>query len=314
MQQLGRSAIIQIGKLNESGLQISGLRVHFTVKKTSTTDYNTAKLAIYNLNPNNRNRIRISGDELLKNSLGEQYSNDLLIIKAGYTENECVVFMGNITLTNTQINRPDVITNVEASDGINGMNDLKYTQSYSAGVSAKKVLQDIVSKSAFAKNAINWNSLPDKRYPQGFTFHGFASVALSSVCNFIGLEWSIQNSELKFIPEGGNDGIRVASINSSNGMIGSPEELADISNSYYTKADKRLNSQTVMTVNGAQKKKRILGGLKVKTLLRPEINPGNVVEIESQEIKRSLYRVVEVLHEGDTHDINWQTELTTIVV
>ena len=88
-----------------------------------------------------------------------------------------------------------------------------------------------------------------------------------------------------------------------------------MSNAVVARRDARkLANNKVATAAGYQVKKKILGGLKVKCLLRPEINPGNVVEIESAQIQKALFRAVEVEHNGDTHGQEWTTTLTTLAV
>ncbi|MCO6549017.1 MAG: hypothetical protein J6583_14780, partial [Gilliamella sp.] len=56
MRQFGRILELKIGNRKES-IVINNLRVAFSIKKTLTSEPNTAEISVYNLNDSNRNLI-----------------------------------------------------------------------------------------------------------------------------------------------------------------------------------------------------------------------------------------------------------------
>lgn len=122
-----------------------------------------------------------------------------------------------------------------------------------------------------------------------------AKEALDDVCNYLGLQWSIQNEELVLLP------INVAArktphqINIDTGMIGVPEQF----------------TYRAQYLPGAAR----LIGWRVKTLLRPEILPGDEVRIQSTKVNFNLdasYKVIAIVHNGDTHGNPWDSTLEVI--
>ena len=316
MPQFDRSVKVQIGKVNQTGLEISGLRTTFKIKKTSTTDFNTAKVELYNLNEKSRGYIEGIGDDLV--AAGAQASDDIVTVIAGYKGAERAIYIGNITLTNTEVKRPEVITTLEALDGLKAINELKfpsanYRATYSGeNVSAKRVLQDVVKQVALPLANTNWRSIADKQYRKGFAFVGAGRVLLTNVCVYLGLEWSVQNNELKLVPVNASDELQVVSLDPTNGLIESPQRLQDASSYLHAKKDSRSAVGKSTPAAGKVQKKKVLGGLKVRCLLRPEVDPGNIVQIASERFPQALYRVVEVEHTGDTHGNDWTTTMVVM--
>jgi hypothetical protein len=316
--QFNRSVTIKIGKVGAFGEQYSGFRTHFTITKTSTTTPNEAKVEIYNLSPASRKFIDGLSDSMAPQA--QAAKDELLFVTAGYKGNEKQIFVGNFVLATNEIKHPEAVTTIEASDGLITMNQIKFSEgqalSYGENTSAIRVIKDIIKRTGLVTTTFNWQSVPDYIYKKGFSFVGNARALLSTVCSVLGLEWSIQNGQLNLIPLGGTNGkIRVVSLSPENGLLDSPQHLQDVSNMIYSKMDKRALVGKSITASGQIQRNRVLGGLKIRSLLRPEIEPGSVIELSCKDIDPpATFRVVEVVHEGDTHGPQWETNSTVMRV
>jgi len=307
INQFHRQATVQIAEgvatLAGIALQVQNLRVSFHVKKTSTSDFNTATIDIYNLNEETRERINAI-------DLG-----NLVIVKAGYIgEQQEVLFVGNTVLTTINIERPNVLTKIEAQDGKIAMNQLKLSISYQAGTFAVKILKDILSRTALDVKHIDWSKIVDKQYKNGFCFQGDAKVLLTNVCNYLDTEWSIQNNQMKIIPVGKADTAKIIYLTPETGLIGSPEKLRDDSIALYGTQQRKKEVLKVVGATGKKYRKSIGGGYKIKCLLQPFIEPGSVVQVKSGAINDVQFRVVEVEHVGDTHGNDWYSLVNAMVI
>ena len=303
--QFNRQVVIQAGKADEAGYQIRNLRCVFNIKKTSKTSFNTAKVQIYNMAADSRNWF---------NNFDIEDKANLLIVKAGYEENVRTVFVGNINLVSTSIERPNVVTTIEANDGEKAVNQLRvpfggFTGTYAAGASAKRVLQDLIRASGLDQKAIDWSTVPDRQYVNGFCFQGMGKVLLDNLCSYLGLEWSIQNNHIKFVLIDESDYSEIVYLTPETGLIGSPTRLNDISSQVGIKKGSKANKE--MTALGVKKRKKLSGGWEVKCLLQPTAEPGGVVRVKSAEVEDKDFRIIEVEHNGDTHGSDWTSRLTT---
>jgi len=280
--QFDRKAVVIVSVEGQIGVSISNLRVVFHVKKNSTADFNTARVSIYNLSENTRNKIKELGNQI--------------VVKAGYTQDagEQVLFVGDISMSYNEIVKPETIITFEASDGEKKTHQLKLSVSYKAGTGAIQILKDVISKSAFPLKAFNWSTVTDKYYNRGFAFAGSAKVLLNNVCDYLGLEWSIQNNEIKLVKSGASDGAQVVYLTPGTGLIGSPSRLRDVG----TKSKKDKNIE----------------GWKLDCLLQPMLEPGGVVKVKSADIPEGLYRIIDVEHSGDTHGTEWKSTLTVSAI
>jgi hypothetical protein len=278
MLQFDRKATVIISSDGQTGLSTSGLRVVFDVKKTSTVDFNTANVSVYNLSETTRNQIKKLGGQIT--------------VKAGYSQDsgEQVIFVGDISMASSEIVKPEVVTKFEANDGEKRIHSKKLSVSYKAGTGGKQIVKDIISTTSFPLKNINWGSFSDKIYPRGFSFAGSAKVLMTNVCNYLGLEWSIQNNEIKLIKSGTSDGAQIIFLSPSSGIIGSPVRVKD--------------------VGTKDKKDDAIEGWKVSCLLQPLAEPGGVIKIKSAEVVEGLYRIVDVQHSGDTHGGDWKSIIT----
>lgn len=274
-----RKFAIEIGQEQKDvALRLSDFRISFKVSKTVTPDTNKATIEIYNLNHSTRNSIE---------------KTYIAMIKAGYAEaeGEQLLFVGDISLVNHTIQRPEVITTLECNDGERILKNTKLSLSYAEGFTISKILKDISSKLDIPnKVKIEIDARKDIEFTTGFSYVGQIRPLLDALCRSAGLEWSFQNEELKIQSEDTGDLTRAISISPDTGLINSPERLNDITT--------------------GRKKTEAIPGWKFVSLLQPKAEPGGIVVVNSRELPtNSAFKIYSVEHKGDNYGSDATTEI-----
>jgi len=279
MTLFNRVASIEIVTETNFILRISGLRISFTVDKTENKDPNTAKLQVYNLAQDTRNIIKDVGRNV---TLFAGYENE---------NGEELLFTGDITNITHKINKPDVITEIEASDGKEALDKAKIVISQNEKTSGLGILQKVLGNFDIGNN-LNQVIVPNKIYQSGFAFAGLAKDALQKVTKFLEMSWSVQNNEINLVSFDGNNQTGIILLTAESGLIGSPERLSG-------KSRKAKN-----------KSKTDKPGWKFTTLLFPSINPLGRIAVQSVEIKDvTEFVVYTISHSGDTHTKEWTSTI-----
>lgn len=240
------------------------LKVAFTVTKTLDVSSNTADLRIWNLSENTRNNIR----EL----------DDVVTINAGYIDSDGprLLFIGEVVRINHTITPPDVVSVIEAGDGIKSLRESRDILSFAEGTDASQVLNDAANRLG-----ISLKDAPPEissEYLHGFSHIGSVKDALNRITDRLGLEWSIQNNEVQILEKRKVlPGVPIV-VNFQDGLIESPERLTDLRSNLI---EEQPNP-----------------GFKVRTLLNPDIEPGRPVILEAIP-SPGEYRVERVTHRGD---------------
>jgi len=281
-----RSASLQIRLKNTNGpgynqrLSISDLRIAFNIKKTVTWGTNTASIRVYNLNPSRRAILKEWGD---------QY-----ILNAGYNlgGGEQLLFIGNSTSLSHTFNLPEIVTNIQVADGEIQLNETIVNLSYNSEIPIRQIIRIIAEKMNVKAYIAETDNLV---WENGFSWDGQAKYAIDKCVKALGLTASMQNGKLICIPKDKSRGNTPIVINADTGMIGVPERFS------YKQKDLLTNQR--------------ISGWKVRTSLRPEINPGDRVQIQSSRIDlKGLFKVLSANHQGDTHGLPWYSEFEVILL
>jgi hypothetical protein len=275
-----RQVSVLIGEAGaESALNVTELRVVFDVTKSTKREANSAKVTIYNLNPDQRSKL--------------ETAESRVVVKCGYAEEVGleVLYRGDVSFVESRKEGVDWATVIESDDGQTVFDTTRVGLSFKEGATAKQVLRDILGVIPLAQRSAVVNSAiaeaVDLEYTNGYAATGNAFAALTKVTDSLSLEWSVQDGELKIIADGGTDGSRAIVISPDSGLIGSPQRRR-----------KRKNGTTTVA------------GWSVRSLLQPKIEPGGVVSIEAAAIKPgAAFRVDSISHKGDTHGPEWVSEL-----
>lgn len=270
-------------------LTFSGLRVSFSITKSLAWSTNAAVIKIWNLGQSNRNLIKDYGDEV---TLYAGYSQDS-DPRLGYRDDSRasqVLFIGDTTAVSHIYEQPEIITVLECGDGDKFINQLRVSVSYAAGTPARTVIHGIASQMGI--NISLYAASDNLEYRQGFKFIGMGKDALTIVCNYLGLQWSVQNNALQIIPLGGTNTLPIIQINQNTGMQGVPTRFTNRRIDLY----RSIYAPTT--------------GYKINVALNPLILPGSEIALISTHLGvNGPYRVENVRHEGDTYGFVWSSNL-----
>ena len=277
MPNFERFAKVTIGKRGAKGLAFeSPMRIAFNITKSNEPTPNAGTVAIWNLSPAGRNEIKTIGDAL---ELEARYLQDTVGARLAITADVLDIV--------TEHEGRDIVTVVTLGDGVEYMKALKDAYAFAPGTSAKDIITKIAKQAGITLKSIV--GIDDESYANGFSEMGPLSDILDKLVGKLGATWSFQNNELQITPTLGHNGSPVFNLSKSTGMIGSPTR--DVDTSAATPAPQS-------------------DGWKVRALLRPELGPGDRVQIESDVVDvGGLYHIQEVTHAGDTRQGDFTSTL-----
>ena len=299
-----RTAEIVVGQPSGDAVSIKDLRFEFDIQKTSSKTANKCSLKVYNAAPNT-----IAMMETI---------NNIVILKAGYEQDVGAVtlFTGTVCRSLTYQDGADVLTEMDLRDSVIPLRDAKISASYPPNTSALTVLKGVSANFGLPlKMSVN---VTDRQYQAGFAYNGRARDAMDRVCNFLGLEWSAQDSELQIIRKGGVYADTAVVLSKDTGMVGYPRREAKTMTEKTAAKDGIKYGQkgvirTVVDVEDptAKLKERVtleVQGYRVQSLLNPAIYPGAYVKLISRGIDGEFFRVEDARYTGDTHGQAWTVE------
>jgi hypothetical protein len=193
---------------------------------------------------------------------------------------------------------------IYAADGDIAYNFGVVNASFPAGATYEQILKEVAKQMDLAIDDHSLSLVATGGIlPTGKTMWGMGKVAMGVIAKNNNCRWSIQNGTLTLIP---NDGFLPGApvvMNSSTGMIGSPEATEN--------------------------------GIMVRCYINPLIKIGGAVHIDNKLISQAVvhdmgqiawgsqyypattsadgtYRVLVIDHSGDTRGNEWETELTCL--
>lgn len=268
-------------------MDISNLRIAFSVYKSESWSTNTANVKVWNLSGDKRNALN-------------NYGNEVRLF-AGYRQEEGaqLLFTGNSSLTSHIFSEPEIITQFDCGDGEKTINGILATVSFGANSPVADVIRYYGGVLGLSVPA----DLPTDGavYSLGHKFSGIAKDGLDKACKAAGLVWSVQNNNIIIYKFGVGSGRPPIEINADNGMIGIPQR--------YT--DRRQYLYRALPTKGGQPKP----GWKVRCLLRPDILPGDRVRIRSSRVDiDGVFYVLSIRHEGDNFGPQFESLLEVVAV
>jgi len=201
-----------------------------------------------------------------------------VMIDAGYGDNTGRIFSGDIMRCITRKEGPDFISRLDLADGFLALTQARVDRSFRESTAETDILkyaQDLLQAKNLkmrADAAIN----AAKAIFTGYVASGTARKVMDEYCENNDLEWSVQNGEIQVLLKGKITSDPYYKLNMSTGLVGSP-----------TKSK---------------------GGVSCTTLMLPDLYPGRGILLDSLHIKGE-YRVVKVIHNGDTHEGQFVTEI-----
>lgn len=266
-----RAALVTFLAPNQDDRSFEGLRVAFDLEKTIDDTPNSAKISIYNLTDASRSYI--------------QQKNSQILLAVGYQGVQPeplyrLIFRGNITKVKTQNNVGDIITSIEAADGLLAYTGNTIDQSFAPGATVKQVFAALSKAMGLPLGEIQAIEASNKQFTRGYSVSGLVRDELKRLTERTSTEWSIQDGSLTVFPKGSGSNVDIVNLTPETGLLGIPNKGED-------------------------------GKIEFKTLLDARIKPGQVINLDSQNLK-GLFYVTRVKHQGDSHDGPWMSECEAI--
>lgn len=208
--QFGRVCRLIVGKSGE-GIEITDLRMKFDIKKTSDENPNTAKIEIYNLNPEHQSLL-----------IKEWQDIQLL---AGYEGAERLIFSGQIRSALPQVSGTDRIMTIESGDGDREILRGFINKTLTAGATSDQVVAECQYAMFGVPNA--HKDYLGTKYSRGKVLSGRAADVMTKQTKQDGAQWSIQDGQMLVLKGGNVRPNAVWLISQSTGMLGSPEPTQD---------------------------------------------------------------------------------------
>lgn len=223
---------------------IKDLQVEFDIVRTGTKEPNTMTVNIYNLSEDNRRKI-------------EGLDEGRVQLKAGY-DRVTNLFTGDLTSVKHEKNGPDIVTTVEAQDGLRSQG-VRFRRAYGKNTTLQTVVKDLVKELELGEGNINEVIGFTERdglsnlFKNGVVVNGNAIDELTRILSSKGLGLSIQDGNIQVL--GYLKGLKrlVLDISETSGLVGTPTQ------------DNK-------------------GVVKMKTLILPELYPGRAFKLKSDEI------------------------------
>ncbi|MEM0173065.1 MAG: hypothetical protein QXI16_01000 [Sulfolobaceae archaeon] len=258
---------------------IRDLKMSFSVFKSLSWATNKGELKIWNIGRDKRNQLGSIGD--------------LVSINAGYRNDggAQLLFTGNTTEIISTFPTPEIVTSFILADGDKTLNNVKITVSFDENTPVRAVIEHIAEK--LGVPIVSTLPQIDQVYSQGFFQTDLAKNLMDKATKFAGLWWGVQNGNLVFQRANVPNEKVPREINVYTGMIGTPEPWNDKRNRLYVNTNKQ--------------------GWTVRTLLTPDILPGDRVKIKSSKINLDATCFVETIqHDGDNYSDNFISTLQVI--
>ncbi len=274
-----RIATVAIGPVGQAAILVEGLRVDFDVKKTLSSEPNTGTVTVTNLSENSRERIR----EI----------DTAVVVSAGYRDQHGAELLasGNVVNVRHAKEPPDIHTIIDFADGQKELRTVAAV-SYAENTTVSQAIQDIAGRLGLPeKTNLLTLAAGKEKLETGFSFIGPLREALDKLTKTAGLDWSIQNQELKFTVVDGDDSTSPIPLSPASGLVGFPQRL-------YAKKTKE-----------GKVRKGTFDGWRIESLLQPKAEPGGLVTVEAFDITKAEFKIVNVTHKGDTHGSDWTTTM-----
>ena len=253
---------------NSTPAQPTALRIHFAVEKADTETPNTARVSLWNLNPQ-----QIA-------TLNEK--DCFTVLRAGYGNHMPLIFTGTITYVKTLMDGADRETVMEIADGRVPLRDTYVSLSYAGVVNARPIIDKIAADMGVAVTYSHNATFAD--FPNGFTFVGPGRVGLDKACATSGLQWQIYNGVLQVKRERDTMNREAYLLSPDSGLLGIPKNILIAADGY------GVDEQP---------------GVEVEYLLNGAIGISDFVRLESREIQ-GFYRVKWLELAGDNIQGMWK--------
>ena len=219
------------------------------------------------------NKAKISLFNLSYESRRYLEKDDTLIeLSAGYGGHERLLFMGDITDVTHKRYDTDIVSILTCADGFNSIQLASLNLTLAKGSTSHDLIDECIKSLKIPRGTINYP--PAITYPRGYSYSGKTIILIEKILEPHGFMFSIQNNMAQISDSKQGNKELLLKLSPDNGLIGSPSK------------DKK--------------------SIKGKSFLRPQISPGQKLEVFSTQLSSKLESlgistVSKVIHKGDTH-------------
>ena len=315
MKQFNRFCQLNIISSNISTFVNADIDLSFNCKKTRSTVPNDLSIEVKNLSESTRKLLNANGAKIR--------------LFVGYDTERILLADMDVTRAVTSWQPPESITKIECLDGFNALKNKKIALSFKAGTTVATVVSALVKQLGLPLRPYTINLT--KPLKAGYSHTGTAYQALTDLLSEVGATWGIINDTVVIAKYGQGLGTATLLITPQNGLLSLPEEIdttlttervqakvvADkvkkgvqnakdrrkkqtlknkaVSNSYVSKQAK--TAPTIQTLEILPTEEAKTAGFKLTMLLRPELNPFDLVELKSK-FHSGIFVVDEIEHYG----------------
>ncbi|MDG9858220.1 hypothetical protein N7403_30600 [Pseudomonas nitroreducens] len=289
-----RQISLKIGN-DQTALDLSELRIRFSVRRGDLKTPNSADIRVYNVSEQTAQRA--------------QKEFERIVLQAGYAGNFGVIFDGTIKqVRRGRESQTDTYIDITAADGDSAYNFAVMNTSLAAGSTPDDHLQAAL-KSMESRGITmgEGSALSANKLPRGKVMFGMARDYLDTLGKTQDLSWSFQDGKLTLIPNTAYLPGEAVVVNSATGMVGLPEQ-----------------TQNGITV-------KMLLNPSVKVGRRLQINNASIQQMryglaigDDPVTRKALvsvyldadgfYRSIVVNHSGDSRGNEWYTDVICLAV
>ena len=258
--------IVTTGAANE-------LSIDFTVNKTIQGSPNTAAIRITNLSPALRKKLhqpRIS-----------------VRLYVGYVDGEqSLLFKGGVqSAYSERANDSDIITLINAMDGLGAQISAFYNEAHAGGVGLNGIIKEMAQ--TFEGVSIGEINVSGVIGQKGRVFTGSVVDSLDKLARNYRFSWSIQDGVFQAI-EDKQSTAKIYKLASESNLIGITPSLQGAFN--------------------------VATGARILSVLDPRIKPADAVRVESsiEPEMNKVYKVTSVQSEGASHSDKWSTAIESM--
>ncbi len=274
-------------------LDLSDLRVKFSVEQDTVQAPNTLECRIYNPNKETAQKI---------------FKGDHVELYAGYEdEGTGLIFKGEVTQPRIGRESPtDTYVDIFAKDGDSAYNFATVNKTLAKGSTPLDHYQTALK--AMAPFGVTHGYIPQglfdtPKYPRAVSWFSSAKDVLRTLAQSKGCTWSMQNGQLQMVPENTPLPGSAFIVNSKTGMIGMPIETPG-GIIVRTLINSRVKVNTLLQINDQDIQRAQLSQLHNSAnandqVLRLGTNDG-------------IYKVLYMTRTGDTRGQEWYQDMTCI--
>lgn len=203
----GRRTAIEIGDPGSVGRRFDGLRITFSIRRSSTASPDAAEVAVYN-----------PGAETVA---ALESPRAVVRVIAGY-DAPAVVLSGRIVLGSLRVERdgPSRVARLQVQDGGLDLRQTRLSRAWGGTVYGSEILDYVLEASGLARGTIR---LPvDPTYARGTVTVGALRDTVATVARDAGASWAVQDGALHVWPAAEERNRTAILLSPSTGLIGSP--------------------------------------------------------------------------------------------